>query len=482
MLNKKKNKFTILLIIGAISIFFILLNYNNIETFQQYFFSEKSVSKNEFLCGNCNVILIAIDDLRPDHLGCYGYYRNTSPNIDRFADESIVFKQTISQAPYSAPSYMSIFTSLYPYVHQMTFNNIDKRWVLSKSITTFAEILKKNNYSTASFINNIWLSPYFGYSRGFDLYDEENNSIDTNKDVFKWLAENKNSKFFLFLHYNDVHDPYIIDEEHYKLFDENYTDYLSLKNLAESVDETCGFCYGNLNTLIENGSFSERDKEVLIAAIDGKIKYTDENIGELLNKIDELGLTKNSIIILIADHGEALMEHGLIGHRYQLYDEEIRVPFIMKYPNIDKRIINNQTQLIDILPTVLDSLNIEIPNQLQGESLLPLIEGKDNKDRTAYSELDNLVSVRTSNFKLIYDKVSKKKLELYNLNEDPKEQRNIINNSIDIANMLEERVIEWMKLNNEKKESLDNNETITEINETIKQEIREKLKDLGYIV
>jgi arylsulfatase A-like enzyme len=148
-------------------------------------------------------------------------------------------------------------------------------------------------------------------------------------------------------------------------------------------------------------NLTEEDTKKIIAAYDGEIRYTDEEMGKLLTALDSLSLLNNTIIIITADHGEELKDHGLIGHGHSVYDELIHVPLIIKIPGAENKVVDDQVELIDIFPTVLDILGISIPNQLEGKSLTRLITGQKKLNKTVYSETFNFISVRTPEFKLI---------------------------------------------------------------------------------
>ncbi len=404
MSNKKYLVLTFLII-------FLILLFKVIHPYKKPFYK----------CYNCNLILIVVDALRADHLSYYGYERNTSPNIDKLANKSIVFLNAFAQSTFTLSSFMSFLTSLYPSrVYNFSLNPWNNSRELSLSYTTYLnlpEILRKNGYYTLAFMNNPHSSSLYGFNKGFDYFDEKGvfdgkyaiiESV--NERIVEKLKEVKGRKFFLFIHYMDVHCPYTPPKPYLSMYDSS--------NSSLNLTGKCGWTYFNFVNL------TQEDVKRIIAAYDGEIRYTDEHIGKLIKKMEELNLLNKTIIILTADHGEELKDHGFIGHGHSLYNELIHVPLIIYHPRMGNRIVDTQVQLIDIMPTVLDLLGIEVPNQIQGRSLLPLIYSNTKVDSPAFSELYSLISVRYQNFHFIYN-IRTGREELYDLKNDPFEQVNL---------------------------------------------------------
>jgi len=359
-----------------------------------------------------NIILISIDSLRADHLGCYGYPKPTSPNIDALANESVVFTNAISTTTWTLPAHISMLTSLYPEVHQVINdgNKLSDKAVVPLNPpyqrgqgVVCAEIMKEAGYLTAGFVSGPYLSSKFGYNQGFDLYDDYTINYSSNEEshrgttspkihqqVTKWLEQNYSSQFFLFIHYWDVHYDYTPPPPFDTMFDPDYTGTITGKNYEG-------------NKLI-NPQMPKRDLEHIIALYDGEIAFTDSYIGKLMTYLKELGIYENTMVILTSDHGDEFFEHGCKGHRNNLFDETLKVPLIIKFPppypggrggkenpifaslSPLEMCINQQVSIIDIVPTFLDYLGIT-PNpsypplqkggrgDLEGQSLLPLVAG-----------------------------------------------------------------------------------------------------------
>lgn len=378
--------------------------------------------KNKYSCKNCNVILISVDTLRADHLGIYGYKRNTSPNIDSFFNNSIIFTNHISQSNNTLASHMSMFTSLYPQQHGVVLLTDPP---LAESITTLPQLLKANGYNTIGFYDSSnHLDSKFGFNRGFDKYEADRTL--GNPLILSDLEELKKSKrkFFIFLHpAKNPHDPYLVSESTVKNFignkykgriNANPTDYYGLyfneahKKFWENVDKN-----------------SPEDIKYLVNLYDAEILETDKFLKRLFLLLEENNQLNNTIVILTADHGEEFMEHGGFLHT-KLYDEILQVPLLIRHSNQKTPLrISALTQSVDITPTILDLLGISIKRGFSGKSLVPLLIGKKGKiNSSTISQWTTLTAVRTPEWKLIFGDGTPK--ELYNIKTDTKERDNRI--------------------------------------------------------
>jgi len=409
------------------------------------------------LGGYPNIILISLDAVRTDHLSLYGYPLETSPNLDKLSKESLVFENSISSAVWTIISHGAIFTGKYASHFDPEHTNKG----LNDEETTLAEILRVKGYNTVGFISAPWIKAKFGLGQGFVTYkdrldffehgltfdkfsikgaiftflpiyksiidtDRFRTAEKTNKFVFKWLDENKDDPFFMFVHYSEIHDPYVEKEEFRKKFTNDTRDFKELKR--QFVESTNKKRYGNVSKDVVSS---------LIKLYDAAIYNIDYEVGNLLRKLDELGIKNNTIIIITADHGEEFYEHGYFLHGRTLYQELIHVPLIIYYPKEFKaKRIKEIVSTIDIFPTVLDVLDMEIPDDIDGVSLLPLINNPRNYDREyVKSELFGLpgyeteqqIAVFHGDWKLIEVKPEVETIPsgLYNLRTDPKEQKNL---------------------------------------------------------
>ncbi len=367
------------------------------------YFSFFTFNTSFYKCPDCNLILISIDTLRADHLGCYGYHRNTSPNIDQLAKEGILFENAFSQSYFTLPSHMSIFTSQYPSVHQMNdIENLSK--YLPEYKTTLAEVLKKHGYTTVAFTGGGWVAPEFGFGQGFDNYTTINTFYKNTElldNVFRWLDNNQDKKFFMFIHTYTVHAPYIPPKPFKGMFDNNYSG-----NIADTIkkmnsvceNKSCETPYEYFHSSINTSD--PRDVYHVIALYDEGIRYVDYCIGKLLEKLKKLGLDRKTVIVLTSDHGEDLLEHGWIAEHHDLYDEQIHTPLIIKLPyNISKK-VKKMVENIDIMPTVLHILDIpEKLSSMQGENVFSSLEKQEifsEKSILCYSIYYQILSSMTN--------------------------------------------------------------------------------------
>ena len=447
-----------------------------------------------------NIIMIWIDALRADHLSCYGYDRKTSPNIDRLARESIVFENNFTPNTVTIASFMSIITSLYPASHGVLYVAKDK---LSPRIKTLAQILEMYGYRTAWFGPERCphLDPKIGFGRGFDTVGIFPKNLNRGRTIlFDSIENNKNKKFFLNFHTYKVHDPYMPSVKYKNKFTKQ-----KMKEVIESYDklekatvdaikdgvlQKKGLAWKILgeelaSELISRKVFkgdyaSSRDNIIfflhykkkeykwddirvqvymsrincddisvmkhLEALYDATIlEFDTEIVGPLITYLKELNLYDKTIIIICADHGDEFGEHGKLGHGETLYDEGIHVPLIIKVPWVKKgRRIQELTQTVDIMPTILDLLGIPIPYYAQGKSLLPLIKEKNTSPFREYvfgylSPVELTIRSKEWKFTVCWDGTK----ELFHLQSDPGEQRNIYLEKRDIASRLESELRKW---------------------------------------
>lgn len=424
-----------------------------------------------------NIILITLDALRSDHLGCYGYMRDTSPTIDRLAREGIIFTNYIAPSSHTAPSNASLITSTYPNVHNVK----DWGYQFSPGIsTTLPMILKKHGYNTAFISDQLALPLIKGFERGFNTFNTINaftyGPVSKRKRVIEitdwainWLRNNKEKKFFLWIYYLSPHGPYLPSSPYDKMFVHDQY-YKINKSVPISEDLYSQSPIGTIpRYLTVNGI---NDVGYYISQYDGEIRRVDDQIGRLLSELKNEGIFQNAIIIINSDHGEALGEHErYFCHANSLYEELIRIPLIIWSKNMSfGRVIASQVRTIDLMPTILNMLGIR-PDVMQGQSFLPLINGGGDKfPLFAYGELFNLVSVRTNGWKLIYDK-NNSQYELYDLKNDPRESRNLALEEKNKFEYLKQKLREYMRRPQPK------DKTITP---ALSRNEREMLKSLGY--
>jgi arylsulfatase A-like enzyme len=420
-----------------------------------------------------NVIIILIDALRADHLGCYNYSRDTSPNIDNFAKEGVLFSRAYAQANWTLPSIASIFTSKYVVNHKVF--NIESK--LSESELTLAEALKIFGYKTAAFTTGIFLNKQFNLCQGFDVYEDipldlsteiprppKKNLKEVQPRVLSWVKNNSDAKFFLFFHIMETHPPlYLPEDGNDNLYDPDYKGVVNRMSLDLRLKKQI---YGNL-FFQEDGTttrLQRQDINHIVCHYDAAVNYVDRYIGELLKQFKGMGLMENSIIILTADHGLDLFDHNTLFFYPSLapYDEIAHVPLIIYHPALARKgaKIPTPVQSIDLFPTILDFLDIPLKKDAEGRSLIPAIYGKedDSSQRYIYStgspeRNTNLwkctQTIRSPQWKLIKIPYAPaySSYELYNLEKDPKEQSNSIYKEPAVVDQLVVGLENWIKKN-----------------------------------
>jgi len=374
-----------------------------------------------------HVILISVDTLRADHLGCYGYRKDTTPRIDDFRGDAALFEEAIAHAPSTLPSHASIFTSLLPSHHGASVAN---SFGVAPGAITLTEILKAEGYATASFNGGIQLDPIYGLDRGFDVYaaarpsvaiadllvdpvDMFDHAVD---EAMRWIETSRDDPFFLFLHTYELHHPYTPKPEILELFAADYDG--SLPNDI-SVD---------LLKRINDGDveLAAGDLGHIIATYDAELRSVDAAFGRLIDFLRDEGLYDNAIIVLTSDHGEEFGEHGFVGwHSHTLYDELLRVPLIMKLPGSEYAGASAAYQVrgIDVAPTILEKLGLDAPSSFEGTSLLGPLAGSSNVPEHAVSRKDVLMtddfaSIRTRDWKWFRGR-------MFHLASDPEETTDV---------------------------------------------------------
>ena len=336
-----------------------------------------------------NLILISVDSLRADHVSSYGYSRKTTPNIDNLAKEGMLFKNYISQAYLTPISEMAVHTGLYP--SSSGVSGFDA--VLPKNFFTLAQILKVSGYKTAAFGNSpefvIYPALKDNFDRGFDLYDIQlyREKLVNQKNIFNFLNKEKDKPFFLWLPLGSAHHKY--GKFPKKFGDLTYKE--STNELGTNWFDKVLWIYNNVlyefkdENSTKKANLNNKDIQYIIDRYDDDIFATDKWIGDFLAQLKNTGLDENTIVVVQSEHGEDFGEHGYIWH-YDIFDTTLKTPLIIKNPTSNKKnlVIENQVQSIDLLPTILDFLNIAKPHQIEGSSLVLLAEGKKRKNNTDY--------------------------------------------------------------------------------------------------
>jgi arylsulfatase A-like enzyme len=426
--------------------------------------------------GSPNVLLLTLDTLRADRVGVYGYQRVRTPNLDALANEGVLFTRAMSQAPLTPPSHASIFTGLYPARHALRgFAEYNR---LPPEHRTLAEILHGAGYATAAVVAAAPLAPGTGLDRGFDVYDF---TLPPNRYPFfgcrdallakvlkraqlvpdrwayrtaeeqtdravHWLEQHPDGPFFLWVHYFDAHDPYAPPVRYLR----------AAAHPGASLTDALSRSY----------------------LYDSEVAYLDEQIGRLADYLRRHGRLANTVVVGISDHGEGLGEHNYVGHSYRLFEEQIHSAFFIRYP---ARIqpgsrVATQVRSIDLMPTLLDVLQLDAPEGLQGTSLLPLVQATGPQPhRLSFSETLNnpkrrLVSASDGRYKLIVS-LDGGDPWLSDLQDDPSEMRNYVAREPQVVARLRQALDDYAAEGAATQGS----------REALDPAVRERLRALGYV-
>jgi choline-sulfatase len=384
-----------------------------------------------------NVILISMDALRYDRTGTGGNKEGLTPNLDSLAEESIVFHNAVSAAPWTLPSHMSVWTARWPSVHGIT-NKLkllseDKMvpTILSPGIETFPDILIREGWIAGGFTGGAGVQASFGFGRGFDHYldDRYFGGLDHSiPDALQWLKAHQSERFFMFLHGYDAHGQYELSDASRATARGDYKG-----KLDGTIAENAKLREGALAAIKRPGDppslqsiLDKDDAKYLLDVYDQKVKEADQRLGSFLSEVRSSGLLDRTIVIVMSDHGDEFMEHGALDHGATLYEEQLHVVMMMRIPGYARRHdVDAVVRTVDIFPTLFDMIGLAVPAGVDGTSLLPLLRGEP-QELTAYSESDyrlfvHLRSIRKGNEKLVLD-LEDGKRELYDVSKDPGER------------------------------------------------------------
>ncbi|MEW6756093.1 MAG: sulfatase, partial [Candidatus Latescibacterota bacterium] len=413
--------------------------------------------------GRPNVVLITVDTFRPDHIGYWGYGRQTTPSLDSLCTEGVFFRQAFSSSAWTTPGLISILTSLYAPTHGVDIRHRS----LDPEVITLPEVMIQGGYRAPDifFLTDI---PNFA-NLGLQPYPRRDELIDRGDDIlFHWLEAEagKDAPFFLYYHYRDVHLPYDAGESYESHFLPG-----AFASPFPGVGAVRRFLASEKlqvvrsSVMITRGvmDFASYDRPWVSALYDAEIRRLDEaffrRLGAALRRPE---LARNTLVLISADHGEGLLEHGLIGHvstfkEGQLYDELTRIPLIIWYPQVfpGPRVIDEPVQCIDVMPTILDLVHLPVPAGAQGRSLVPLIGGQEWTPRPLFFETtaagfmadeaeyaQRFRAVRTARWKLVHAG-PEDAWRLYDLVADPGEQRDVARRHPEVADSLRQLLNEW---------------------------------------
>jgi arylsulfatase A-like enzyme len=336
-----------------------------------------------------NLLVISIDTLRADHLSSYGYERDTSPCLDALASGGVLFEQAVSTAPWTLPSYGSLFTSRSPTVHRAGVNPVraatfesggdasdsDVVESLAPDLPMLAEMLRDGGWATAGFHSNPYLAGKSGVQRGFQRWLMYRWCADTAVDLaLDWIGRRRDAPWFAFVHVFDPHQPYAPPPP----FDRKYAD-----RSPQDVPE-----YPPQVDVMRARGVTPGMQRFLIDQYDGEIAWSDAEIGRLLDALEKSGELANTLVVFQSDHGEEFWDHGGYEHGHTQHEELLRVPLVMSFAGripAGKRVAE-RVSLLDVMPTVLELLGLEAPSAMEGTSLVPAWKGKSLPQRELVAE------------------------------------------------------------------------------------------------
>lgn len=407
-----------------------------------------------------NVIVISMDALRWDHTGLDGGEGSQTPNLDRFADESVVFHNAVSAASWTLPSHMSMWTARWPTVHGVT-NKLKLlaadqmvETTLSAGIETFPESLIRQGWKGVGFTGGAGVQGKYGYSRGFSswLDDKPFAGLDHSMPpALQWLSSPaaQSGRFLLFLHGYDSHGQYPLPQ----------SELASIPNegqLKGTIEENAELREAGLASIQQPGQAAElrdrlsaADSEFLRRVYARKVKDADQRLGQFLDHLRSSGLLDRSIVAIVSDHGDEYMERSSIDHGHTLYEEQLHVVMMLRFPGGNQRQdVRELVRTIDLFPTLFGALGLQGPSGVNGQSLLPLLRGQPYETQV-YSETDYRLFVhhrmmRDGKYKLILDLLDGKK-ELYDVEADPGELKDLSSTEPRRTYEMEQKLRKWME-------------------------------------
>ncbi len=419
-----------------------------------------------------NVILLVIDSLRADHVSAYGYHRPTTPNLDQImAAQGVRFETAITPASWTCPANAALMSGLMPSTLNSTWKTNTN--ALPSRANTLAEYLQEAGYYTAGFVNNACVQGKFGFEQGFHVFDDalvkrpnihNSNNVradEMNSRALHWLEETWSGSWrteqplFLFVYYMEPHSWYNPPPPFDTLYDTDYTGMVTAEQFGTGEPAMTGKIAPDA-----------RDNQHLQALYDGDIASWDEQFKPFMDALEALGVLENALVIVTADHGESFNEHGSWTHGTSLYQEEIRVPLLMRYSGriAPGSVIESPVQSYDLMPTILDYAGLPIPADIQALSLRPLIEDPGlTIHRNIYSEVDampdpghwahwqapadDLRSIQQDGWKFIYHIGNPAADELYLLaDQSPYENENWLLANPEQAQEMRTRIEAWFGL------------------------------------
>jgi arylsulfatase A-like enzyme len=382
-----------------------------------------------------NVLLVSLDALRADHLSSHGYHRRTTPFLDELAAQGTRFSHATINTHGTPPSHTTMFSSLYQETHRVGMEELshsDKAPLIPAEIELLPEILRREGWTTVGVTGGAWMSSTYGFSRGFDHFSDQSEDaadganlvVDT---IVTALASGR--PVFAFFHTYEVHSPYRPPEGYVDLFGE----------FTSTIQPT----WPSLRRINQGKQrLDQADLDFLVSQYDGEIRYVDDCLRELFRRLTEIGFLDNAVVLVTADHGEEFGDHGGLLHRDTLFEELVRVPFILWGHGVPAGVVDPAlVSAIDIAPTLLAATGNEVPPAMEGRNVLApdTTPWADQRVFAQYGTRN--YSVRTPRFKLIRNQ--RGHLRLFDLTDDPRERRNLASARPELAADLDDELEQW---------------------------------------
>jgi len=415
-----------------------------------------------------NVLLVTVDCLRPDHMSCYGYERDTTAKLDRLAANGAVFNNMYAQAPWTGPGLVSTLSGLYPPVHGVDASGK----TLPESVVTLLDVFRNHGYSVPN-LCYLTVDPTFQNLGAEPVEDIDVARLGEIQAIHEWINLHHREPFCIWYHYRGVHLPYNPPAEFRVYPPANDPEAVPPPEI-EAVQREVIIPYGTV-------SFSEESRPWLDALYDAELRELDEFIDGLRYRLVMHHLLKHTLIIITADHAEELLEHGFVGHgstavHATMYDEVLHIPLVMYCPRAVPKglVLDTITQQVDIVPTVCEIAGLPVPAGVQGRSLVPAMRGAPLDDVPVFAETIEggyqakeemkstwLRSIRTRDWKLIYKaSPSGDEFELYDLVGDPGEQRNAFTSNPKVAGTLFTQLAQWITRNEDVRAAVQRHQTL----------------------
>ena len=392
--------------------------------------------------------MVLVDTLRADHMSLYGYERRTTPSLEELAESAVVFSNALSQSSCTFPSVNSILTSRYP---QEFVNRPDRDMTIPAATPPLPSILQRNGYATAAVSASLIVrktpsehNKKGGFDRGFERFDEEcarRRAPCVNRSAVDLLDELK-EPFFLYLHYLEPHAPYLPPRSHERRFATGTSDDQQIRNgqpwrISRRVHK-------GKETISDEPSLAK--VRHLIDLYDEEVLFFDGQFRSLVEEVASRGLKERTVIVLLSDHGEEMLEHGSFGHCRSLsYQNLLATPLLMWIPGVEGATRSSVVENLDVVPTLLELLKIDSSDyDLAGRSLVPVIASEEPVERYAYASQGRMRVVRDRRYKLLYD-LENGAGRLYDLSSDPGETTDRAADLPDVTARLERALFDWVE-------------------------------------